>query len=212
MKKCLLPLTFLVTLFLSSPPALAAGQHAWTFGYKGKFALASVDSQVDSCTWRSAFIVAGEQVIRQGGRPVSGAGVTVNFWEWNDCTQTFSYGYGDAILGSGDFGFSSGSGLDSGWAKKTVNVCQYDGYDQLIGCSDVLVDLAWKGAGPIFDYSGAYRFGERKSWKVSGHDKSSTRNASVTGTVTCGDVDYLDGASVWGNLGNSSGGSVSISH
>ncbi|MDZ8189314.1 MAG: hypothetical protein RMX96_31315 [Nostoc sp. ChiSLP02] len=190
--------TTLAVLSLTAAPTLAA---AYKYQVKGENAYASF-YQSDECSYTDVYISAFNNLEKSApGSPTSLKGLYLSYSTYNYCNGTYSYG--DGFSDSATVTISNS--LQS--ASVTGSVVLYDYYS---GTSQTAnVNLSWTGTG------NNYRSNSVSHYRGPGYlsnyrSKSTSRDATATGSITIGGTNVIAGLSSYAYLSTSNSGSLNI--
>jgi hypothetical protein len=180
--------------------AAAGGNDKYKF--QGETAQASIYSE-DECGYSYVNLIASDNwyLDTPGGTKTSLLELWYEASDW--CTYSFQYGYGLAELAKDDFTISSS--LSSASANATFEVCDfYSGT-----CQPAEVSLTWAATGPRYQNRSQWSSGVPGCRTMSKY-KATSRDASISGSILIGGVDYASGLDVYATLNNVTDGYMTI--
>ena len=115
------------------------------------------------------------------GKPVTGSGIYVDIYRYNDCTNEYEYHYGQAPIANSDVKFDSAKG--NAMVDTTVELCDSYEYPEPVCYAPITISLTWTGTGD--GYSGRSVdtnnfMGCRTRWVSQGTYSDATASGTVT--------------------------------
>lgn len=203
MKRSTCALMLFAAAVLLALPSAALG--AETYHFRGKTASASFyDFDPVSCTSTSVWVNVYENRYKAGPGPATGSSwFDVSIYSWNSCTYQEVCAYGGAPLA--DDALQFGGNLASATLNTTV---------QLSDCftgepENASVALTWTGDGDLVSTKShsSYHY---PGYRYMSQSQGQYRYSVVSGSVTVDGVNVIEGASSYGSLSSSNGGTVFI--
>ncbi|BAZ49409.1 hypothetical protein NIES4103_20210 [Nostoc sp. NIES-4103] len=198
MKTATLMVTSLAVLSLTTVPALAAAQK---YQVNGDNAYASF-YQFDDCSSTYVDVSAFNNLTKSApGAPTSQEGAYLSYSTYNYCNGTYSYGYG--FSDTADVTISNS--LQSASLTGTFTL-----YDYYLGTSQTAeVNLTWAGTGNTYRSNSVSRY-QGPGYLSNYRSRSTSRDATVTGSVTINGTNVISGLSSYASISSSNSGSLNI--
>ncbi|MEZ4656763.1 MAG: hypothetical protein R2911_04255 [Caldilineaceae bacterium] len=176
----------------------------YSFKYKGLTADAYFGENLDECSYRDVYVLAGQNISKSGpGKPSSGQGVNVGIYEYNYCTgEMLKAVFGYAPVDGNSFQIDKK--LNGAHVVVAVPVT-----DAVTGASLTLnVDLTWIGVGEVSKNRSQYQY-QTKGCRYSSRFSGSYRQATAAGTISDGSVNYANSLA-FGDLQSASSGEMTV--
>ncbi|MDQ3459679.1 MAG: PPC domain-containing protein [Deinococcota bacterium] len=161
-------------------------------------------SDWDECSYSSVDVYASKGMSKSG--PGSGSRESwmyVDIYRYDFCTDSYSYASGHTTLANNAFKVSGN--LKSATLKTSVAVYDYSSDETFT----VRVNLAWKGAGDLWQEKNRYQ--ERyPNYRSNSRWQWSNRSTEVSGSVSRGTTNLLQGLSGNGYLSKTRSHTVTI--